>query len=129
MRHFGETSLESTRNVHHAIAALLPTLLLSTTVSVQDGTPLISGELEDTGHTLRKGASQMYLFTQYARGITDDFQIGTSIIGWIGSANVNAEYAIIQDDERAFSLATDLEYGWGGSHNVSLMPTYTLGGQ
>ena len=116
-------------NIRHACAVLLPTLLLATTASAQDGTPLISGELEHTGHTLRKGSSQMYLFTQYARGITEDFQIGTSILGWIGGANVNAEYATMQDDEKAFSLSTDLGYRWDGSTEVALVPTYTMGGQ
>ena len=115
-------------HMHHAIAALLPTFLLTTTVSAQGGTPLASGELEDTGHTLRQGTNQMYLFTQYARGITNDFQIGTRIIGWLGAANVNGEYAILQSNAQAVSVSADLEYGWAGSHNVSLMPTYTLGG-
>lgn len=112
-----------------SFVAILPALLLATAASAGDGTPVISGEFDNTGHTLRKGTSQMYLGTRYARGISEDFQIGTSFLGWIGGANLTAEYAIMQDDESAFSIDTNLRYGWNGGYDVALVPTYTMGGQ
>jgi hypothetical protein len=110
-------------------AAALVVLASSSTALAGDGTPVISGELDNTGHTLRKGTNQLYLGTTYARGITEDFQIGTSVLGWLGGANVNGEYAIMQSDENALSAGLALKYNWNGGYGVTLAPVYTLGGQ
>jgi len=104
-------------------------LTLSGTAMAGDGTPVISGELSNTGHTLREGVNQLSLGTQYYRGVTEDFQMGTRVLGWLGGANLSGEYAILQSDDSAFSAGADLSYYWSGGYTVGVVPTYTLGGQ
>jgi hypothetical protein len=108
------------------LAAALLTLM---TTAHAEGTPIISGELEGTGHTLRAKDNQIYLGTYYARGVTPDLELGTSVLGWLFGANLSAEYAFIQSKEQALSGSLSLGYDWDGGYNISLTPTYTLGGQ
>lgn len=104
-------------------------LAASSPALADEGSNLISGEFDNTAHTLRAGTNQLYLGTQYYRGITEELQVGTSALGWISGANVSAEYAIMQSDENALSVSGEAAYYWSGGYLVGLKPTFTLGGQ
>lgn len=93
----------------------------------QDGTPLASGELEGTAQVLEEGQSQISLGTTYSRGVTEDLQLGTSIIGWLAGANVFGELQVLEQDSSALSVSGSVYYLWRGAAGVSVVPTYTLG--
>lgn len=93
-------------------------------------TPLISGELSGTGHTLRAGDNQLYLGTVYARGLTAQMEVGANALALIDGPNVFAEYALMQSDENAFSIGASASASWNfSSLSASVSPTYTIGGQ
>lgn len=108
---------------------MLTALLMLASAQAEDETPIISGELRGTGHTLRAEDNQIYLNTYYARGVTPALEVGTSVLGWFNGANVSAEYAVIQNKEQALSGTLGLSYDWNGGYSASFRPIYTLGGQ
>lgn len=104
-------------------------LASASTAQAQARTPLDSGELSHTAHTLSAGENRLTLGTAYSRGITDTVQVGSHAFGWFAGPNANVEYQFLEAEAAVMSGTVSGSYAYDGGYSFSVVPTFTLGGR
>lgn len=91
-------------------------------------TPVASGELFDTAHTLTKGRRQIRLSGLSHWGLTDSLQLNVSLLSSLAGPDAGLEYQVWSEGRSAASVTALGNVSWNGdSRSATLLGQYTLG--
>lgn len=91
-------------------------------------TPVASGELFDTAHTLTKGQRQIRLSTRSHWGLTDSLQLDVGLLQSLGGPTGGLEYQVWSEGRSAASVTALGNTSWNGDNrSATLLGQYTLG--
>lgn len=104
-------------------------------VSIALAKDLVAGELGSggfgqTGYTIPQGEFALHpLFYPSSYGLSDHFELQSSLLGLIGGPNLGAKLTLSRGDGHALAVAAGASYGWTGVYGAGGSVIYTLGGE